>query len=296
MKKLMIFGGSGFVGGNLAKAAQQKGWEVYIIDSFYRAGVNSAQWKIADITDKASVDSVMDEIGPDAVVNVAAIADIDKADKDRELAWKVNVDGAKYIAESCASRNTKLIFFSSDAVFDGKSQDYTEGDKTDPVNFYGITKMEAEKAVLLAHSDAVIIRISLVVGFPVTGGNSFLAGLENKLRAGNEIYCSGNEVRTPIDVLTLCECVLELAEGSYSGVLHLGSLNSIDRYELTRKFAGLMDFDEKLVKLQMTLEDDTGRVPRHKNGIINVAKAQEILKTKLLNVDESILRAIKTRQ
>lgn len=296
MKKLMIFGGSGFVGGNLAKAAQQKGWEVYIVDSFYRAGVDSAQWKVADITDKASVDGVMDEMKPDAVVNVAAIADIDKADMDRELAWKVNVDGAKYIAESCASRNIKLVFFSSDAVFDGKGRDYTECDKPDPVNYYGKTKMEAEKAVLLAHAGAVVIRISLIVGFPVTGGNFFLAGLENKLRAGNEIYCPGNEVRTPIDVLTLCECVLELAEGSYSGILHLGSRNSIDRYELTRKFAGLMGFDEKLVKLQLAKGNETGRVPRHKNGIINVAKAQEILKTKLLNVDESILRAIKTRR
>ena len=295
MKKLMIFGGSGFVGGNITRVAQKKGWKVCIADSFYRPGLEDTEWKTVNITEKDAVDRIIEEVKPDAVINVAAIADIDKAEQDKKTAWKINVEGAEYIAESCARYGIKYVFFSSDAVFDGKGRDYSEVDIPNPVNYYGKTKWEAEKAVLSVNKGAAVVRISLVVGFPVTGGNSFLAGLENKLRSGSEIYCPGDEIRTPIDVLTLCECILELAENSYSGILHLGATNSIDRYELTRKFAGLMGFDEKLVKLKPVEENDTGRVPRHKNGIINVAKANSVLKTRLLSVDDSIIRAIETR-
>ena len=264
MKKLMIFGGSGFVGGNMTRVAQKKGWTVCIADSLYRPGLEDTEWKTVDITEKAAVNSVIEEVRPDAIVNVAAVADIDKAEQNKETAWKVNVAGAENIAGSCARYGIKYVFFSSDAVFDGNGSIYSEEDAPGPVNYYGLTKLEAEKAVLSACPTAVAVRISLVIGFPVTGGNSFLAGLESKLKAGSEVYCPGDEVRTPIDVLTLCECVLELAESSYSGLLHLGSTNSIGRYELTRKFAGLLGFDEKLVKLKPAQGNDTGRVPRHK--------------------------------
>lgn len=295
VKKMVIFGGSGFVGGNLARTAQQKGWKVYIADSFYRPGLEGVEWETVNITEKETIDRVIEEIKPDAAVNVAAIADIDKAEQDKELAWKVNVEGARYIAESCSRHGIKYVFFSSDAVFDGKGYGYTEEDSPDPVNYYGKTKAEAEKAVLEAHPGAAVIRISLVAGFPVTGGNSFFAGLENKLKEGKEILCPIDEIRTPVDVMTLSECVLELAENSFSGILHIGATDSINRYELSKKAARMMGFDEKLVKPQTQQQDKPGRAPRHKNGIMDVSKAQKVLKTRLLDVEDGILRAIKER-
>lgn len=295
LKKLVIFGGSGFVGGNMTVIAQKKGWKVYITDSFYRPGLENVEWKTVDITNAAEVEKAIEEIRPDAAVNVAAIADVDKAEQEKELAWNVNVIGAKNIAESCAKHGVKYVFFSSDAVFDGKGGNYKEEDLPAPVNYYGHTKAEAEKAVLESNPDAVVIRISLVIGLPVTGGNSFFRGLEKKLGEGTDILCPVEEVRTPVDVLTLSECVLELAESNYSGVLHIGSTSSINRFDLTKKAARLMGFDEGLVKTQNPQADKPGRAPRHKNGIICVTKAQGILKTKLLSVDDSICRAINER-
>ena len=294
-KKLMIFGGSGFVGGNLAKLAQTKDWKVWIVDSFYRAGLEDVEWKLTDITKKEDVDRVFEEIKPDAVVNVAAVADIDKAEREKDLAWRVNVDGARFVADNCAKYGIKYIFFSSDAVFDGKGKLYGEEDPVGPVNYYGRTKAEAEKAVLTVYPGAIVVRISLVIGFPVTGGNSFFGGLEPKLKEGREVLCSTTEYRTPVDVSTLSQCVLELAESDFSGVLHLGSTNSLNRYELTKKAARTMGYDENLVKPESTPKDTPGRAPRHQNGIIATAKAQQILKTKLLSVDESINRAITER-
>lgn len=294
-KKLMIFGGSGFVGGNMTKIAQKKGWKVYIADSFFRPGLDDVEWITVNITDKAAVAKAIEEVMPDAVVNVAAIADVDKAEQEKDLAWNVNVEGARNIAENCAKNKIKYVFFSSDAVFDGEGSGYTEEDQPKPVNYYGETKAEAEKAVLGAHPGAVVIRISLVIGLPVTGGNSFFGGLESKLKEGKEVLCPVNEVRTPIDVLTLCESVLELSENDYTGILHIGATDFINRFELTKKAAVMMGFDVNLVKLQSAEDVKPGRAPRHVNGIISVKKAQAVLKTKMLSVEQGIERAIKQR-
>ena len=291
-KKLLIFGGSGFIGGNLVMTACKRHWDVCIADN---RPIPEAEWWLVNITDKVMVDKVIEDVKPTAVVNLAAVADIDLAEREQELANKINVEGARSIAESCARRAIRHILFSSDAVFDGQARLYHEEDSPNPINYYGRTKAEAEKAVLRAYPSTVIIRISLVLGFPVTAGNSFFANLESKLREGNEIYCPIDEIRTPVDVITLSECVLELCENDFSGVIHIGAIDSISRYDLTRKLTRRMGFDEQLVKPQTSTEVTPDRAPRHKNGIISVAKAERILRTKLLSTDDGIKRAFSER-
>ena len=291
-KKLVIFGGSGFVGGNMEKIAKQKGWQVVIADN---RPAPQAEYRLVDITNKDSVEQVIGEILPTAVVNVAAIADIDLAEREKEMAFKVNVDGARNVAESCARRGIHYVFFSSDAVFDGEGNSYKEDDPLGPVNYYGKTKMEAEKAVQQACPGATVIRISLVLGYPIGSGNSFFANLQGKLKEGKDIPTPTYEIRTPVDVYTLSECVLELCENRYAGFLHIGATDSISRYDLTRELTRRMGFDEKVIKPQTSPEVKPGRAPRHMNGIISVAKAQGLLKTKLLSTADSIQRAFNQR-
>ena len=291
-KKLMIFGGSGFVGGNMTNVARSAGWEVTIADS--RPGLN-AEWRNVNITDPVAVEAAVEAVRPTAVVNVAAIADVDLAEQKRDLAYQVNVEGARSIAASCAKHDIPYVFFSSDAVFDGEQNSYTEDSSPAPTNYYGQTKFEAEQAVLAAHPGAVVVRISLVLGYPVESGNSFFASLEGKLKEGKPILTPTYEIRTPIDVITLSECVLELAQNGYAGRIHLGGTDSISRYALSKKLAHAMGFDEALVQPQEQPENKPGRAPRHKNGIIKVAKAQQILHTPLLSIDQTIQRAFSER-
>ena len=301
MKTLVLFGGGGFVGGNIAALARREGWKVVVADSAFRPGLGDMEWRRVDITDPIQVRAVLSEVKADAAVNVAAIADVDLAEREQALARRVNVDGARNVAEACSALGAAHVFFSSDAVFDGARSGYTEEDPTAPVNFYGRTKAEAERAVLSAHPGTAVIRISLVLGFPVTGGNSFYASLAAKLAAGTVVPCPKDEVRTPIDVLTLSESVLELAGNGFAGLLHLGATGSIDRYELTRRTAVLLGYDEALVVHDQSLvaeqapqDSKTGRAPRHKNGIISVEKASHTLRTPMLGVDQTIARALAT--
>jgi dTDP-4-dehydrorhamnose reductase len=234
-------------------------------------------------------------VHPDAVVNVAAIADIDLAEQKKELAYKVNVDGARFVAQCCAARKAPYVFFSSDAVFDGERDGYGEEDVPRPVNYYGRTKLEAEQAVLGVYPSAAVIRISLVLGFPLASGNSFLAALYAKLKEGKTISAPTFEVRTPVDVSTLSECVLELCANGFAGIMHIGATDSISRYDLTRILARRMGCDEQRISPQNQPEVNPARAPRHKNGIIRIDKARRILKTRLLSTEAGIERAFQEK-
>ncbi len=297
--RLVVFGGGGFVGGQLSAAALRRGWEVHIVERRQfpggLPGGSAARWHLLDITEAAAVRRLLAELEPQAVVDVAAVADIDRAEREQAEAWAVNVEAARTIASACAACGAYFLYFSSDAVFAGTASRYREEDPPQPVNFYGRTKAEGEKAVLQACPGAGILRLSLVLGFPMTEGNSFFAGLEAKLQAGQEVAAPADEIRTPVDVLTLTDCVLELIGLRFAGVLHLGSTDSTDRAAITRRAAELLGYPGARVAAATGSAPVAGRAARHKNGIIVVDKARALLKTPLLTAEQSIRRAIDER-
>jgi dTDP-4-dehydrorhamnose reductase len=290
---IVIFGGGGFVGGHLAAQAMEAGWEVHIADAAQQAGVERAEWHLLDIRQAEEVRRLLRAVAPTAVVNLAAVADIDRAEREKELARAINIEAARTIAEAAAAAGSTCLYMSSDAVFDGTAERYGEEDDVRPVNYYGRTKVEGERAVRRAHPSAAVVRISLVLGFPVTAGNSFFAGLEEKLRRGAEVAAPSDEIRTPVDAVTLARCLLEMIDIRFSGLLHIGATDSIDRAALTRRAAALLGYPDARVLVRN--QDQPGRAPRHKRGVIDVSKARRLLSTPLLTCDEFIRRAIETR-
>jgi dTDP-4-dehydrorhamnose reductase len=293
MKKILIFGGGGFVGGNLVVMAQQRGWQVAATARDPNDSVPGAMFYTCDVMHTSEVEAVLQQTRPDAVVNLVALADIDRAQRERALAWQVNALAAEQIAGICARTGLRHIFFSSDAVFDGYAAGYREEDPPNPLNYYGETKAAAEKMVLAAHDQAIVLRVSIILGFPLRKGNAFMAGLKQKLALGQQINTTSEEVRTPIDVITLCEAVLELAESDFTGILHLGSTDAIDRVALARGLAGLMGYPPEVVCPAAPSTGD-GRARRHKNGILYVDKAQKVLSTPMRTIGETIVRSFES--
>jgi dTDP-4-dehydrorhamnose reductase len=298
--RLLVFGGGGFVGGNLCTLALRDGWEVHVADAAVRDALPGAAWHRIDITDGAAVAELIRGVKPAAVVDLAAVADIDRAERERELARAVNVDAARSIAAAALAAGASFVYFSSDAVFAGTAERYVEEDAPGPVNWYGQTKADGERAVREAHPGAGIVRISLVLGFPVTDGNSFIAGLEKKLVAGAAVPCPVDEIRTPIDVRTLSAAVLELCRTRFEGVLHLGSTDSVDRFTLTRRAAAVMGFDPAMVTTQrpaatVAAAVQPARAARHRRGVISVEKARRLLSTPMLDWETSLRRAVEGR-
>jgi dTDP-4-dehydrorhamnose reductase len=294
MTRLLLAGGCGFVGGNIAKMAQGS-MDVVIGGRHHHQNLAHIPFQLLDITDRKQVLETINRVKPDFVVNAAAVSNIDFAEKNRELARKVNVAGAAYLAEGCMLHKAKYLYFSSDAVFDGREQHYREEDIPKPVNYYGETKAEAERVVLSTWAHSVVVRVSLVLGYPVTSGNAFYLSLEKHLKDGDEVAFSTEEYRTPVDILTLAEAALEFAVNDYQGIIHIGSTESVNRYELARKVAAAMGYDAGLIKSKKE-ETSVDRAPRHRNGIISVEKAKNVLKTDMLGIDETVRRSIYERQ
>ena len=287
----MIIGG-GFVGGQLARLAEET-YHVIVVDRLLRPGLpESVKWEMVDIgREKNILSRLFRQIKPSVVVNTAAISDIDYAEKNPSETEEINVFAAGRIAELAEAIHAKHVYVSSDAIFDGAQSIYEETDPAHPVNVYGRSKKLGEKAVFRNAPKSIIVRISLVLGYPVTGGNSFLSGLEKKLDKNLEVLVPQDEIRTPIDVLTLCGAMLELPESGYAGPIHLGSVNSISRYELTLRLTEVLGFvSTRIIPVKSSMSPR--RAPRHRNGILSVKKAQEGLETEMLSIEDTIKRAL----
>ena len=117
--------------------------------------------KTLDITNKKNISNIFKQYNPDIVINTAAYTNVDKAEFEREQALLINANSLNYLTELCTKSNSLLIHFSTDYVFDGqKSDPYTETDKTNPINYYGKTKLLGEEIISDSDCRYLIFRIS----------------------------------------------------------------------------------------------------------------------------------------
>src|SRR5262249_18345777 len=148
-------------------------------------------------------------IAPDVVIHIAAMANIDYCEQHPDAARLINVTLTQAVADSCSRVGARLIHASTDNVFDGERGGYVEEESPTPINEYARTKGEGE-AIAQRVAGSVVARLALVMGFgPLGGGNSFLERTIPMLRAGQTINVPPEEIRTPIDVLTLGRALLE---------------------------------------------------------------------------------------
>ncbi len=142
--RLLVIGATGFVGAHVARAAQ----EHFDVVAGARHGGDGPSSVAIEVSSADSVRAAFDQVRPDAVILTAALADIDRCEREQEFAEQVNFHGPCHVARECERRNARLLFTSTDAVFDGKLAVYPEDATPTPVNFYGKTKARAEAAIL----------------------------------------------------------------------------------------------------------------------------------------------------
>jgi dTDP-4-dehydrorhamnose reductase len=279
MKRLLIFGARGFIGGWLASTAQRF-FEVIPADLDGRV----------DIVDREACRRVFDAVRPDIVYLLAAISDIDRCEREPRLAEAVNVEGPENIACECLRTGARLLFTSSGAVFDGSAPGYVETDPVSPVSVYGRTKACAESVVADLLPDAVIVRLSLVLGLAPQGGTNALV---NKLLASWEarrvVPTPVSEYRNAIDAPTLANFLLELvADDRAAGIYHAGSANSLSRFEIARRLAAAFGYPADLVEPQINPPE--GRAPRGRCEFLRTEKLAAICRTPIPTCEEAIER------
>jgi dTDP-4-dehydrorhamnose reductase len=288
-RSLLIIGGNGFIGQHLAEIARLS-WTVYIADQSLQECADNC-YRL-DVTDADDVHGLCEKIMPHAVVNLAAISDIDRCEHEQRHARSVNVLGASNVAEACARQGARLVFLSSAAVFDGLKHGYREDDPPNPLSVYGETKFEAEQAIKAMLPSAKIVRPALVLGFGrVHGTNALLNKWVDSWSHGKSVTVPTEEYRNPIDAETLARIVLCLAtRPSDNGVFHVGSLDSASRYEIAQKVAEVLGYSPSLIIPQE--EYSPGRAPRGRDHFLLTDRIRETCHITLGTIDEVVRRSL----
>lgn len=282
MKRLLIIGSRGFVGGWLAERAAAS-FEV----------ADSAEWGRVEITDPDAVRRLFDRARPDYVALPAAISDIDRCEREPELVEAVNAQAPGTIARECARAGVRLLFTSSGAVFDGMREGYGEGDAVSPVNVYGRSKARAEQLVLAAMPQAVIARLSLVLGRARRAAtNAALDRWIESWQAEKPVVAPADEFRNAIDVAAAADYMLELlAAPEARGIYHIGSADALSRLDIVRRVARALGYPAAMVAPAGT--PLAGRAARGKHEFLRTGRLAEISRTPVPSCAEVVERCVR---
>lgn len=193
-----------------------------------------------DVTDPGCVDRLA-ALAPDWVVHAAAATDVDGCEREPELAMAVNADGTRRVAEGCRRAGAGLVYLSTDYVFDGcKGAPYTEGDAPAPLNVYGRSKLEGERAVRGLASRWIIVRTAWLYG---THGKNFVKTILGKVKTGERLRVVDDQVGSPTYAADLAGAVALLLSRGQTGVFHVTNSGSCSWYEFTREILRLAGAD-----------------------------------------------------
>jgi dTDP-4-dehydrorhamnose reductase len=182
-----------------------------------------------DVCDPAAVDDLMARVRPGAVVHTAYLQGGDRM-------RQVNVDGAGHVAAAAARHGARLIHVSTDLVFDGElARPYREVDPPGPVNEYGASKLDGERAVLETHGDALVVRTSLIYAGADPGPTERM--VLDALAGRADVAFFEDELRSPVAHGDLAAALLELADVPQRGVLHLAGPEAVSRLEFAQLIA-----------------------------------------------------------
>jgi dTDP-4-dehydrorhamnose reductase len=303
-RRLLVIGAGGFLGGRLMQSVNPR---------FEMIAANRPH---CDITDPASVRATFEQARPDIVVLTAALADIDRCQKEPAIAYAINVTGAENVARECARTGARLLFTSSGAVFDGNAERYLESDplpdgrgsaeppcvsmRTDakllltesPISIYGQTKAEAERVLREIVPNVVIMRLSLVLGHAPQGGtNALLDKLHAAFQKGDPVSAPIKEYRNAIDAETLVSWILDLAAAPQAaGIFHLGSTDAMSRFEIVSRLAESMGYSKALVRPAGAPDPD--RAPRGRCHLLVPARIREFSAVPAPTCAEAIERSV----
>ena len=222
--KVLVTGVKGQLGFDVVNELTKRGHEAI--------GVDIAEM---DITDKLSVDTVISSVRPQTVIHCAAWTAVDAAEDNEDKVRAVNATGTKYIAEACKDIGAKLMYISTDYVFDGQGTTPWQPDCKDykPLNVYGKTKLEGELAVANTLKEYFIVRIAWVFG---VNGKNFIKTMLNVAKTHDTVRVVNDQIGTPTYTFDLARLLVDMIETDKYGYYHATNEGGyISWYDFTRE-------------------------------------------------------------
>lgn len=191
-----------------------------------------------DVCDHALVTRLVDETGPSAIFNCAAVTNVDRCEREPALAEAVNSDGVRHLAQVCRARAIPLVHYSTDYVFDGSgAAPWREGDVRKPINVYGRTKAESEMVIEAVGAEHLVLRVQWVFG---DGRANFVGDTARRLRAGEEVRAFDDQWGAPCFAGDIARMTLDLFDGGHRGLFHLVNAGYATRVMVAEEIARIL--------------------------------------------------------
>jgi dTDP-4-dehydrorhamnose reductase len=275
MRRILITGGTGYLGAELLQQARVGGWDVGATSFSSLPDDQDVAWMRLDIRDQPAVSRTFDAWRPAVVIHTAY------RQRGPDL-WSTSAEGAGVVARVAREAGARLIHMSSDALFDGtRAGSYSESDDPSPITPYGEAKAAAERLVAEAHPAALIVRTSLIYGGAQPGPHEQLA--LDALTGQADVAFFTDELRCPIAVGDLAAALLELAPADQAGRLHIAGADVVSRYEFAQLVASAHGQDPARLRAATSVTSSVGR-PR--NCALDSSLARRLLRTRLRGVRE----------
>jgi dTDP-4-dehydrorhamnose reductase len=264
--RVLVVGAGGLLGGNVTSVALDRNETVVTAYHSEDPGFDCPSHQI-DVTSSTGVYDLVEEIDPDAIVNCAAMTDVDGCETDPEQAYAVNADGAEHVARAANRADATLVHTSTDYVFSGEeTAPYSETAEPDPKQVYGKSKLAGECRVRETHPDPLIARLSFVYGRSLPDGSvsGFPAWVLEKARKGDEIPLFTDQRVSPSYAKATAKTLLDLLEADQEGTFNVASRSCVTPYEFGEQIVKEVGFaDATLTESSMKDIDRDAERPQY---------------------------------
>lgn len=222
------------------------------------------------------------DLRPEVIFHAAAMTDVDQCEVERDRAFNINVLGTEAIKEAARGSGAFLVYVSTDYVFNGELGRYREDDPTDPLNYYGYTKLMGERGC------DCVARAGVIYGSaPARGKVNFALWLIEKLGSGEEVSIVIDQYTTPVLNTNLAEMILEAGEKRLSGVYHMAGATRISRYDFACEIAREFGLNPGLI-LKSKMSEMTWKARRPADSSLDTSKVRRFLEERPRSTEESL--------
>ncbi len=280
--KLLIVGASGVLGTRLYNDTIKKKWNVF---GTYCSHEHNGLFYL-DVRNRKSINKVFNFFNPEVVVLAGGITDVDFCEIKPRLAEEINIKGSIDLIRKTKEYNAKLVFLSTDYIFDGESGPYKEDDKPLPINVYGRTKLEVEEFIRASFREYLIVRTAQLYGVNHRRKN-FAVKIVHNMQKNKKVYAADDFYCTPTYVNSLSEGIIKLIQNHKKGIYNIAGTDFLNRYEYVNKISDVFNLKKSLIQ-KVKLRDLHLKAKRPKKAGLKIDKIRKELDLSLYNCDEGL--------
>ena len=284
--KVLVTGCNGLLGQKVVELIGAHYWTVGV-DLQEKPVASVDEYAILDISQQEAVLDAAAVILPSAIINTAAVTNVDACERERDLAWRVNVDGVRYLLEASQKANSRLIQISSDYVFDGQEGPYSEDAEPHPIGFYGLTKLESERILTGSKSSWAVVRTNVLYGWANDVRLNFALWIRAQLLAGKYIRAAIDQYSNPTFADNLAQSIQALLRGNYNGIYHVAGRDYVSRWAFALKVAQVFELNQELIAPVISSQLSQ-RAQRPRWGGLKTDRTAEKLGLKMLNLQAGL--------